>query len=149
MHYLNFKAAKVAHGSHEIMRYPNQVQASNTSGIQPWLYVIKITIMVILSFVGLQNEVNAESDLEIPPPPPLPEESDEGAVLGEPEVIIIHQHDKTIEEYRINGKLSYVKITPSKGPSYYMIDTDGDGILDIQRDHLEFPLINQWILWRW
>ncbi len=35
-----------------------------------------------------------------------------------------------IEEYRIAGQLRVVKITPARGPVYYLTDSDGDGILD-------------------
>lgn len=35
-----------------------------------------------------------------------------------------------IEEYRIAGQLRVVKITPRHGPTYYLVDSDGDGKLD-------------------
>jgi hypothetical protein len=54
-----------------------------------------------------------------------------------------------VEEVRVNGQLRYVKITPNRGAPYYIVDTDGDGILDQQFDNLANPPINQWILLRW
>lgn len=80
------------------------------------------------------------------PPPPLPEDT---TGLPEPEVTIVHKKDAVIEEYRVNGQLRYAKIKPTKGPAYYMIDTDGDGLLDKRDDNLDNPPINQWILLRW
>jgi hypothetical protein len=35
-----------------------------------------------------------------------------------------------VTEYRVNGALSMVRITPARGPTYYLIDSDGDGRLD-------------------
>lgn len=35
-----------------------------------------------------------------------------------------------IEEYRVQGRLHVVKVTPSRGPTYYLVDKDGDGRLD-------------------
>lgn len=35
-----------------------------------------------------------------------------------------------IEEYRVAGQLHVVKITPPRGATYYLIDSDGDGVLD-------------------
>ena len=35
-----------------------------------------------------------------------------------------------ISEYRVGGQLTMVKITPARGPTYYLMDTDGDGRLD-------------------
>ncbi|MDQ3206675.1 MAG: DUF2782 domain-containing protein [Pseudomonadota bacterium] len=37
---------------------------------------------------------------------------------------------ETIEEYRIAGQLRVVKITPPRGPTYYLVDSNDDGILD-------------------
>lgn len=82
------------------------------------------------------------------PPPPLPEE-ESGENLTEPEVNIIHRDDRTVEEYRVNGQLRYIKVIPKQGKPYYFVDTDGDGVLDQQFNNLENPPINQWILWSW
>lgn len=35
-----------------------------------------------------------------------------------------------IEEYRSGGQVTMIKITPERGPSYYLIDSNGDGRLD-------------------
>ena len=35
-----------------------------------------------------------------------------------------------VEEYRIAGQLRVVKITPRRGPTYYLVDSNGDGKLD-------------------
>ena len=88
----------------------------------------------------------AEDKRQVPPPLPAPSNAPTDKPL--PEVNIIRQKDKTIEEYRINGKLRYIKIIPKNGVAYYMIDTDGDGKLETRQDDLENPPINQWILWR-
>ena len=36
----------------------------------------------------------------------------------------------TLEEYRVAGQLRVVKITPARGPVYYLVDKNGDGVLD-------------------
>ena len=35
-----------------------------------------------------------------------------------------------LTEYRVAGALRMVKVTPSRGPTYYVQDLDGDGKLD-------------------
>ena len=35
-----------------------------------------------------------------------------------------------LEEYRVAGQLRVVKITPVRGPVYYLVDNNADGILD-------------------
>lgn len=42
----------------------------------------------------------------------------------------IADNGDVIEEYRVAGQLHVVKITPLRGPTYYLIDSDGDGVLD-------------------
>ena len=100
---------------------------------------------LILLF-ALFASVQAQEDRS-EPPPPLPD--DPAEELPEPEVTIIHREDRIVEEVRVNGRLRYVKITPNRGLPYYIVDTDGEGILDQQFDNLANPPINQWILLRW
>ncbi|MCA1714956.1 MAG: DUF2782 domain-containing protein [Gammaproteobacteria bacterium] len=35
-----------------------------------------------------------------------------------------------ISEYRVAGQLRVVRVTPARGPVYYLIDSNGDGRLD-------------------
>jgi hypothetical protein len=53
-----------------------------------------------------------------------------------------------IEEYRVNGRLTMVKITPLRGPAYWLHDTDGDGRLDgSDRSQPVAPVY--WTLFEW
>lgn len=81
--------------------------------------------------------------------PTLPDEADDSRNIPQPEVRIIRKKDAVIEEYRVNGHLRFIKITPSVGSPYYMVDTDGDGVLETRNDNFANPPINQWILLEW
>jgi len=81
--------------------------------------------------------------------PTIPDEADDSRNIPQPEVRIIRKKDTVIEEYRVNGRLRFIKITPSVGSPYYMVDTDGDGILETREDNFTNPPINQWILLEW
>lgn len=81
------------------------------------------------------------------PPPPMP--ADEREEM-EPEVTIIRREDRTVEEYRINGQLYMVKVTPTKGYPYYLVDADGDGNLETRRNELDpRVLVPSWVILRW
>jgi len=100
------------------------------------------------------NENTSDSEQEaVAPPPPLPTEDTAGSdsrELPQPEVTIIHKQETTVEEYRVNGQLRYVKITPKIGPPYYLVDKDGDGTLETRHSDLDgVPPINQWLLLKW
>lgn len=81
--------------------------------------------------------------------PTLPNEENDSRNIPQPEVRIIRKKDAVIEEYRVNGQLRFIKITPKSGKPYYMVDTDGDGILETREDNFSNPPINQWILLQW
>lgn len=83
-------------------------------------------------------------------PPKAPSETDAEGL--QPEVNIIQREDKTIEEYRLNGRLYKIKVTPKNAPPYFLVDRDGDGSFETR--HFESPLepdimIPQWVLFRW
>ncbi|TXF13827.1 DUF2782 domain-containing protein [Pelomicrobium methylotrophicum] len=65
-----------------------------------------------------------------PPPPPPGYELDPSL---EPQVTIIQRGEEKIEEFRINGRLYMIKVTPRNGPPYYLIDYHGNGDF-IRRD---------------
>lgn len=43
------------------------------------------------------------------------------------------ENGDVIEEYRVAGQLRAVKVTPSRGPVYYLVDENGDGRLDTSK----------------
>jgi hypothetical protein len=59
-----------------------------------------------------------------PPPPPPGMELDPGL---EPQVTIQRRGTETVEEFRLNGRLYMVKVTPSHGKPYYLVDNVGRG----------------------
>jgi uncharacterized protein DUF2782 len=84
----------------------------------------------------------------VPEPPELPDPLETGENI-EPQVTIIKKDDAVVEEYRLNGILYMVKVTPSIGPPYYLIDNNGDGQLNHRRHELDDVIVPQWILFRW
>lgn len=104
----------------------------------------------IFAFILLAMSLNVyaadKEDLLVPPPPP---KLQSGQAI-EPEVNIIKKKNTTEEQYSINGQVYAVKITPSSGPAYYLIDTDGDGSLETTQNDIERGLsVPQWILFSW
>ena len=94
----------------------------------------------ISSALLLQGPVLAQEDLEKPPPIP-PESSGDVPIPPkvqdeqiEPTVTIREEEERTIEEYRYDGQIYMVKVTPKGGIPYYYIDTDGDGNLELDID---------------
>ncbi len=70
--------------------------------------------------------------------------------LGEESVYIFQKENSTVVEYRRNGLLFMVKITPDSGSPYYLIDNDGDGVLEPQQHPFSSGLIvPQWVLYSW
>ena len=72
-----------------------------------------------------------------------------GADVLAPEVTIIETTRGTIQEYRAGGRLYMVKITPKRGFPYYLVDTDGDGIMDMRHHDPTDISIPQWRLFSW
>jgi hypothetical protein len=70
----------------------------------------------------------------------------ESDYTNEPEVTIIKDGESTTEEYRINGQLYMVKVTPDGAPPYYLYkETESSGWLRIEG--ISEPLIiPQWVV---
>jgi len=85
---------------------------------------------------------NLEPVPEAPPPPPEIANDPE----LEPQVTIVRRDKETIEEYRVNGKLTMVKVTPLHGRPYYLVANGADGTF-IRRDSLDTGLrVPLWVL---
>lgn len=111
-------------------------------------YGIK-TLTALLFASSLSLPAYAEKAVEdaiVPPPPPRVQSGE----AIEPEVTIIENDKERIEQYSVNGRVYAAKITPKSGPSYYLIDTDGDGELETRDNDITKGMqVPQWILFSW
>ena len=82
----------------------------------------------------------------VPPPPPEMEAFD--AAL-EPQVTIVKTETETREEFRQNGRLYMVKVTPKVGKPYYLVDRQGDGVMmesEVNPNPVRPPM---WVIHSW
>jgi len=105
-----------------------------------------LTALVFSLLIGA-----AQAQEEAPPPPPMPESVVDAQPREDlqPEVTITKRGGDTIEEYSVNGQVYMVKITPSKGLPYYLVDSDGDGSLETRRNELDNPEVVKWRIFSW
>jgi hypothetical protein len=98
-------------------------------------FLLLLPIVWLAAFPGSQAAETkpAKPSSSVPEPPPIPENYNPPEVpeLGtqdlEPEVTITTKGTEIHEEYRLNGQLYMIKITPKKGKPYYLIDYEGSG----------------------
>ena len=110
---------------------------------------IKSVLVLAICISETAYAANSDEPAEIPAPPELPAPIQSGEEM-QPDITIVKKGGETIQEYRRNGKLYMVKITPAAGPSYFMLDKDGDGVMDVKKNSLdENTNINQWLLFQW
>lgn len=79
---------------------------------------------------------------DIPPPAISSEENPD-----EPQITIVKKKGETIEEYRVNGQLYMMKVTPDHGVPYYLHKEDKDGAW-INDGPNPPNIIPKWILFR-
>jgi hypothetical protein len=99
-------------------------------------WVVSLIALVSLSVMSVQPLL-AQEDLERPPPIPLEGSGDVPIPPKiqqeqiEPTVTIREEEGSRIEEYRLDGQVYMVKVTPEGGIPYYYMDNDGDGRLEL------------------
>jgi hypothetical protein len=78
---------------------------------------------------------------EAPPPPP-------GLVDPslEPQVTIIRRGEDRVEEFRLNGKLYMLKVTPPHGTPYYLIDEQGQGVMTRRESFESGNRVPMWVI---
>ena len=69
---------------------------------------------------------------------PTPEE------LAEGQVEIVAGENRTVYEYRVNGRLLMIKVVPKVGATYYMVPADGQPHYDSLDEKKK--LYPQWVL---
>jgi hypothetical protein len=122
----------------------NAIFKTIRTGVDIMFY--KSAIVGIFALLMSVNVLAEGSSLE--KPPVIPEPLADGESI-EPEVNIIQRDDRTIEEYRVGGQLYMIKVTPSIGKPYYLIDNDGDGSFETTQHDLDDAPVPNWILLEW
>jgi hypothetical protein len=103
-------------------------------------WMLLTVIAAISAMILLPGPLVAQDELEKPPPippaesgdVPIPPKIQEEQIV--PTVTIREEEERMIEEYRLDGQIYMVKVTPKGGIPYYYIDTDGDGRLELDMD---------------
>lgn len=72
----------------------------------------------------------------------------DNAPSADPDVTIRQDGDKTIQEYRQNGFLYAIKITPKHGKPYFLVRADGTDDNFIRSDQPDM-LIPAWKIFEW
>ena len=109
-----------------------------------------LTVMLLSAALAAEAQSQARP---LPPgsrpleePPPIPQATEADSAL-QPQVTVRKEEDKEIAEYRMNGKLYMVRVTPRNGKPYTLTDPKGDGSF-IRHDNALSPnlVVPQWVL---
>ncbi len=89
---------------------------------------MRCTALLFATLLLTATSLSAQTRADAPPVPdarpPALEIIDDSV---EPQVTIRKRGTDTVEEYRINGRLYKVVVTPENAPPYTLIDHKGDG----------------------
>jgi hypothetical protein len=83
-----------------------------------------LLLLAPLGTLGMIHFVGAAEPANVPPPPPIPKESTASETPDDelqPEITITTRNGQKHEEYRVNGRLYQIKVTPRRGAPYYLI----------------------------
>lgn len=109
---------------------------------------ISLILILFLPIVAW-SEAALEEPPAVPESPELPPRIQSGEEM-EPDITIIRKGKDTIQEYRRGGHLYMIKVKPQIGPAYYLLDSNGDGRMDVKKNDLDKNTdINQWLLFEW
>ena len=86
--------------------------------------LLAVLLALLAQLAAAQNRPSNLQPLPEQPPPP-PGMVEDSAL--EPQVTIRKRGEDKVEEYRVNGKLYMLKVTPPHGTPYYLVDQRGDG----------------------
>ncbi|MCB1866792.1 MAG: DUF2782 domain-containing protein [Chromatiales bacterium] len=113
-------------------------------------------VVCALALSGFAPLAPAQQVDSLPPPPEVGDERALPPVITdsdlppEPEVTIRDTPRGKVEEFRSNGRVYMIKVTPRVGPPYYYVDTNGDGYLDQSYyGDLNPPPVQMWPIFRW
>lgn len=105
--------------------------------------LLSATLLLLFgtSAIAQQRPADLQALPDVPPPPPMVETTD-----PEPQVTIVTRGQDKVEEFRVNGKLYMMKVTPPHGKPYYLVDQQGNGTW-ARHDGVDTGLrVPQWVV---
>ncbi len=112
---------------------------------------LPLLLVMLLPLSAVAAEPAKKDQPAVPAPPTVRDSGDaavvppEGAI--EPEVTITTRGETTYEEYRANGRLYMVKVTPKRGKPYYLVyDEFGQAR---RTDHQPSTVVPRWVIKTW
>lgn len=108
--------------------------------------------VLLMAWPALAQDEPPPSDAPPPPPirEPLPPKVQDPDEQIQPQVVIRREEERIVEEYSSGGAVYMIRVTPIEGgPSYYMIDTDGDGTLESRQESMEPVRPVYWKIAEW
>jgi hypothetical protein len=67
-----------------------------------------------------------------------------------PQVRVRDYQNRTVEEFSVNSNVYMIRITPTAGAPYYLVDNDGSGDMEWNRGRPDFSMqVPQWTLMSW
>jgi hypothetical protein len=99
-----------------------------------------LALLLAVPAAMAEDKAKLEQVPDIAPPPGVVDPD------LEPQVTIKQKGEDKVEEYRVGGRLYMIKVTPSHGTPYYLIDERGDGVFN--RHDLLNPalMVPMWII---
>jgi hypothetical protein len=94
---------------------------------------MRSSLIIALLMAAATAHAADPTNLDIPPPPPIPKDVPVDKQATEPEVTVLKKEDATITEYRVGGHVYMQKVQPKIGPPYYLVDDEGAGNM-VRRD---------------
>lgn len=109
-----------------------------------------IALLPLLLALAVQDVEAPERTEDVPIPEKVQADEPADDRAGDPPEVTIRVEPSgdRVEEYRQNGILYMVKVTPERGPPYYLMDTDGNGRMNRDdRDPRISPV--HWTIYEW
>ncbi len=102
-----------------------------------------LLLLALLALSASAQQAPGLQPIPEPPPPPAGMEPDPSM---EPQVTITKRGEDKVEEFRVNGKLYMIRVTPPHGKSYYLIDEKGDGRMSRQESLDTGLRVPMWVI---
>jgi len=113
--------------------------------------MLRYLLLCLMAFFSAAIAAEGLADSSVTPEvPDMPLPVEDGEPM-DADITITRRGEKTIHEYRVNGKIYKIKIIPDIGPAYYFIDPDGDGEMEevTESDLDSLIKVNQWTIFSW